>query len=461
MASKTNTFGCSGCLIEAIERHEERTLRQLLSNANVEYSDIHWVPRDSLLLFKEPFLNTTSEYLACSCPRFPVLSNFFLLNASQHCYHRVVDETLTPGKPENIAMSVVLSSMLYTTAEFNAFKIVVESHKFDMNEPLIFHQRQSSKSWSLGIVSPAGMSLVLVNGTDIEDPNSFLLLKTLKLSFLNREKDLRAIEVRLVNGIQRETAFRVRGALLFLYHRCCAFSRTQPLWLFALLKALCRMGFWFKPHVDPMSLRSLNSSSQGEYPYKYYTCEELSSLWALTSMFDFWSIGTIDGNPYMECYVAHWIRWGWIGTDSDSTDADHMLTEFIQFLVRYPHREANFRIIRQFFALGIFPNVVSHSFDDDEQGFFDYYFDVDDQTKREDAHKSYVSKVLPLQTEFFRSPLSLLQLSRAAIRQQLGMNDFERRVKTLPLPPLLLEYVWRANEILADVAPPEGLESQL
>lgn len=40
------------------------------------------------------------------------------------------------------------------------------------------------------------------------------------------------------------------------------------------------------------------------------------------------------------------------------------------------------------------------------------------------------------------------------IRGLVGMNDFERSLRSLMLPPLLFEYVWQANEMLVDVAPP-------
>ena len=47
MASETKKpQSCSGCLIEAIERHDERNLRYLLSATNVEYRDDYWVPRE-------------------------------------------------------------------------------------------------------------------------------------------------------------------------------------------------------------------------------------------------------------------------------------------------------------------------------------------------------------------------------------------------------------------------------
>lgn len=46
--------------------------------------------------------------------------------------------------------------------------------------------------------------------------------------------------------------------------------------------------------------------------------------------------------------------------------------------------------------------------------------------------------LVPLKTEFYRKPRSLLQLSRLQILRSVGSGDFERRVKSLPLPPLLL-----------------------
>ena len=41
--SSERVLGCSGCLIEAIERHDERALRRLLS-AEVEFDDTFWTP---------------------------------------------------------------------------------------------------------------------------------------------------------------------------------------------------------------------------------------------------------------------------------------------------------------------------------------------------------------------------------------------------------------------------------
>ena len=55
MASQKKILGCSGCVIEAIESHDEIRLRKLLSAANVEYTDTHWVSRASHSQFTDAF----------------------------------------------------------------------------------------------------------------------------------------------------------------------------------------------------------------------------------------------------------------------------------------------------------------------------------------------------------------------------------------------------------------------
>lgn len=78
----------------------------------------------------------------------------------------------------------------------------------------------------------------------------------------------------------------------------------------------------------------------------------------------------------------------------------------------------------------------------------------------EQKRKCSADSVRSLLTKFVRHPLTLHQQSRAAIRRAVGMNDFDLRVQTLPLPPRLVQYIWRANEMLADVALPEGFKGQ-
>ena len=191
---------------------------------------------------------TVSEFVQ----RFPML-NTYSLNSEHQCVHPVVEETLVPGKPANIAMSVVLVSMLHTTAQFNAFQIVVESRKFDMNESLIFHLWHIEE-WALIIVDPAGMALLLDKGTDSDDQsNYFLLLKTLgRFCSKTLERYLQAIEV---HNAYDWIINRGRGPLSFLYNLCFSgwilggLQCSKLVWLLACLKALIRMGLYLNRSV--------------------------------------------------------------------------------------------------------------------------------------------------------------------------------------------------------------------
>ena len=93
---------CSGCLIEAIECHDEVGLRNPLSAMNMEYSDTYWVPRAKILEFVALFQNSFKD--------FPVLTHISKHQSS----HLLVEETLVTGETANIAMSVLLSSMLHS-----------------------------------------------------------------------------------------------------------------------------------------------------------------------------------------------------------------------------------------------------------------------------------------------------------------------------------------------------------
>ena len=162
----------------------------------------------------------------------------------------------------------------------------------------------------------------------------------------------------------------------------------------------------------------------------------------IIALFDLFDIKKFSLNG-IELLFTLWIRLGWLGSADDEYDdpiAFLWLIESLHECARHPKREALLRIIRQLYALGLcrdmeFPlrNCIVCLF---QSGF--------------QKSKCLDAMALSLRKEFIQNPPSLLQLARMAIRRRLGMNDFERRVKTLPLPPLLLKYVWLANEKLAD-----------
>lgn len=70
---------------------------------------------------------------------------------------------------------------MHTTAEVNALRMVIESRKFDINEPLIFHMKMTTSYWLFVIGDFTGMALLLGKGSDVNDPKKayFLLVKNL------------------------------------------------------------------------------------------------------------------------------------------------------------------------------------------------------------------------------------------------------------------------------------------
>lgn len=218
---------------------------------------------------------------------FPVYSRTYSLTSQHNCTHPIVEETPVAGRPANVAMSVVLSSMLHTTPEFNAFEMIIESHKFDMNEPLIFHLTQNTEfqaNWDLFIVDPAAIVLLLDNGTDINNANSMLLLKTFVHLCCVRtlETNLQAIHIR-----DEWTVFRGGDALSFLsisylslgsflalrsYSYCDFYMR-----LMALLKTMCGIGLCNKPCVGPATVCAYNCRPLGKFCL-YFTSKNYLSM---------------------------------------------------------------------------------------------------------------------------------------------------------------------------------------
>ena len=174
------------------------------------------------------------------------------------------------GRPANIALSVVLAALLYTTNDFNGLQMLVESGKFDLPEPLIFHMiRRNIAEWSLVAVDPIGAAMLIHKGSDVDDPNSFILLKTLlRSSSLNLEMPISAMEI--WPHLQRPyewSAFRSDGALSFIEwcYSSSFFSLKQlssgknyeedgdqqNKRILSLLQALCRMDLFLMPHMRP------------------------------------------------------------------------------------------------------------------------------------------------------------------------------------------------------------------
>lgn len=147
-------------------------------------------------------------------------------------------------------------------------------------------------------------------------------------------------------------------------------------------------------------------------------------------------------------YVSEWIRNGWIYYQEGDESCFSRIIKSIHS-VDAANSNAAYRIARQLLALGIFREPGASSMLTSHCSCFNNR--CDESNVRPPRRKNQYPHLLPLLNGFFRETLSLLQLSRIEIRDAVGMRYFERRVKTLSLPPLLLTYVWHANEMLDEV----------
>ena len=302
--------------------------------------------------------------------------------------------------------------------------------------------------------------MLIQRGSNSDDPNLFLILTTLVRSsrlHLNFNVDMCLMELWLdKNGTAHWEALRANGALSFIcgYRRysfysfkqlvCSIFSsqnNQQHRHLLSLIKYLCRMGL------------TLNADTSRAYCYSrklsdhnYSVMDFCNSTFfeVLLDMFDM-RFG-YSRHENKECYVSEWLCNGWICVQRNDWTC-------LRVLARHSSDgNVHFRILRQLLALGLFRDA------DSEQSWSAYCEQCEDCFV---IHGKLVTHrqcpLAPLVDEFFRKPLTLLQLSRMEIRRLVGMNDFKDRMETLKkmklLPPLLFEYVWRANEMLADVEP--------
>ena len=154
----SNVFGCLACLAAAIELLDEATVRRMLADSSVQYADIVWLP----LPIGSPFHIIKSE---SSNQIFGKYSLMFCIAAENlqvgvnRGSHPTAIETLEAGrKPNSCAISVVLIAMLFSTPDFNALQIMLESGRFDLREPLVFHQCYNFKNWQFIAVSTLGIS---------------------------------------------------------------------------------------------------------------------------------------------------------------------------------------------------------------------------------------------------------------------------------------------------------------
>ena len=318
------TCVCSGCIADAIVRHDEKALRQLLSDESAEFSDIYWIP---IAILDDKEANTYSM------PEFRTLSSQLVANAEQQCTHLMLAETLSPGRPANIAVSVVLMSMLNTNAEFNPLQMLIDSHKFDLSEPLLFHMHYSYQGkWMLSLVAvdPLGLAIQIDNESDIDNQNCNQLLTEL----FSRGRSSRLVKnplnmnmclMLLCLDYRGNTLFRslrANRALSFFYgcrsfpfqffdQLTCSNFISNGVYqrdrrLLSLLKVLCRIGL------------TVNADTAPTYCYKYTSYyKSLNQLILDTHVFNFKFLEFLidmfeNWRHDSKGYFTKWLSNGWI-----------------------------------------------------------------------------------------------------------------------------------------------------
>ena len=361
--SKT-LFGCSAGLLAAIERGEEATLRQMLSDKQVQYRDTVWLPTGSQFKLINP-LNIGISIMSSIPANFPNILH------PKQCPHPIVTETLIAG--DLCAVSVVMSAMLFSTVDFNVLQILIKSGRFDFQEPLVYHCRnpfqvteEVDENCSLVVVSPLGMALLIdaIRGTS----GGFLLTRTLIDSTLvtidSEFIGMRCDHYRHNNGFNNEwRMFRARGPIAFLYEAfitsLCYYTKRQIFEYsqqhLALIEMLCDVGFELK---SPLQKQAVNWFAIDNVfilgRRQRYT---VSVLHAISSF-----VYVEDLNSKSEYIIKQLIRMGLVFPERRATSRwQFQLYRFVNALHVYKKRnncediqQAVYRLCRQLFALGLF-----------------------------------------------------------------------------------------------------------
>ena len=440
--------GCSACLVAAIENRDEAAVCRMLADLKVQYADtvllLIPMPLDSQFNLIEPVPGKI-QYVSC----IPAKSLHF---GDDICPH----QSLATGQNLKLCfISVLLMAMLFSTTDFNALQILIESGRFDMREPLIFHQFDMDKRMcNLIVVNALGMAL-LIDTVKYENATAygrFLLTRTLLDASVASLDD----EFVFVNYDSKEwCAFRARGPITFLFGCDCKQINLQHYMSFnassnrALVEMLCRVGFEL-----PNSL--------------VITCEYIRRrVHFFTRTETVFNALAIIINRSSSYYIQ-------------KAPTEYDTTRLLRMGIPFPERgycfamflldlhsacqniaTSSYRVCRQLLALGLFRQP---DFNDDVDPQLAWgqrcLYDGQDSTniiiQCDICPKCHLSNsemcpiVAPLIREFFNGPLTLLQLARIEIRRLIGVRHFERRVNTLTrqLPPLIFRYIFRADEML-------------
>ena len=430
--------GCSACLVEAIQHKNKREFRRLLANRQLSFKDTFFIPNFSKTII-DPY------GISWSLPKVSIGGGSILTNL---CSHVIVPENLQAGNG-GTAVSVIQMAMIFSTRKFNMLQLLIESGRFDFSESIIYHNRYCN-SYCLRIEAPI-MAAVKVDIAhySVSKATDFQNTKAL---FAAGYWSPSAVICSMSVYEHRWSGWRSSGVLPLL--EACAEEYEYYKSKLALLNTLCDIGFENQSDEHLVTyLRQQEIFRTSGRPFAPVTSQSrrLKRIDALMKIFCLDEGIPFDCEENYEYYYSTFLRHGLLLPHRNDT----ILFLFVRFLHsdEESERSAAMRIVYQLLAIGVFCIPTTYSNPELEWPRTDLNGDDGiDCTICAEGHKLHESlmcpRVAPLLREFFSGPLTLLQMSRIEIRLLVGMRQFERRVQQLPLPRILLHYVWRANEML-------------
>ena len=142
--STINQRGCSHCLVEAIQTRNETRLRALLSSPATCFLDTFWAPVPTYYYtsLSGIYLNFIGIYF--DVERESTSSASEDPSPRDICVHHQIDpemlEPLETGPVDKVAVNVLAMAMLFSTPNFNALNVCIESGRFNIIEPIVLHE---------------------------------------------------------------------------------------------------------------------------------------------------------------------------------------------------------------------------------------------------------------------------------------------------------------------------------
>ena len=483
-------YECSECLCIAIESHRPALLKLLLEPPNVVYRDMFWA-RQPIRLWCDDDGNKND---------YPILHEIsddtdLSLVGRENCGHTPVDVELllplTDDTTERVLVSLPMLAQWHSTSCFNAEKMLRDSGKFDFSELQLAHTRTKGFFYNgrerflncsvLAIsiesnkcahgarkFSTDPMCSLLFSGTHVtgrcfinpdmfhlelqfhqmEIPPMFCDILSNGLSAINNSgvcSDVHLVQRQIDNGadlnaymsvlcaIKSRKAFELKFSLK---------SRFSGLEYYGLVSYLC------------MCCSSINMSHSRNFSDKVHF--DSFQLLLITLLRNGFSVFLDEKDNFYEFPLLTDSN-NLIGFDVKSLGFLGLLIQ--EFGIDYLKFSRN--ICKQLLALGygrreLHPQGVplyDENLEDTRQVLQKYksQLDSDESISSSDSDKSIIAAELQAILDAFDAgPLSLLQLSRIAVRRAIGGVHFARHMKALSslLPPLLYDYVADPTELL-------------